>query len=273
MHVGFETIKSQTPSGASACGGGWRLVQLLSYDLPDEDSARDAMANVKAVSETVAALVLDPSGWMFRRSGTRRICQTLVRLTAPGCAAASSRECRSGCTAKGRNRKRPQRLGLVARYRRRSRRAGHRTPSISCSESNCSETLSHFSQDACSDAAQDYASLSDWMMRLPDEAPLASLALPGTHDSATFELWPLPVTWGYVRECGQTQDWNLRKQLAAGIRFFDLRVKANGWLYHGPMACKLSFQEALQILADWIQTHCSECLLLRIKDEEASETS
>ena len=83
------------------------------------------------------------------------------------------------------------------------------------------------------------------------------VSIPGTHDSATFQMWPLPaapsagqkmgrehyeccqtllwydvvlprhrarmqetelkVNWAYVHAFGQTQDWDLSAQLAAGL--------------------------------------------------------
>jgi len=86
-------------------------------------------------------------------------------------------------------------------------------------------------------------------------------------------MWPLPVNWAYVHAYGQTQDWDLSAQLAAGVRFLDLRVKGDGWLYHGPLACALTLEAALQTCHSFLQEHRSELLLLRIKDEERSRDS
>merc|ERR1719464_2471392 len=70
-----------------------------------------------------------------------------------------------------------------------------------------------------------------------------------------------------------TQEWSLQHQLEAGIRFLDLRVKSDGWLYHGPMACALTLEAAIQACAAFLEAHRSEFVLVRVKDEERSGTS
>jgi len=103
--------------------------------------------------------------------------------------------------------------------------------------------------------------------------PVARVSMPGAHDAATFRLWPLPVSWEYLKECARTQEWNIWTQLSAGIRFLDLRVKSDGWLYHGPMACSLTLEAALQTCTTFLQQHGGEFLIARIKDEERSGSS
>lgn len=115
--------------------------------------------------------------------------------------------------------------------------------------------------------------MTDWMRELPNDMPLSRVSMPGTHDSATFDLWPMPVNWEYLRECGRTQEWDIATQLNCGIRFLDLRPKSDGWLYHGPMACRLKLEAALHTCISFVEQHGSELLLLRIKDEEQAATS
>ena len=91
--------------------------------------------------------------------------------------------------------------------------------------------------------------LSKWMENLPNEkqlCPLTQLALPGSHDSASFwfdtsmELAPdrpgiissISDKVGFldntvkslVSKWALTQTWDIKQQLCGGIRYFDLRV-------------------------------------------------
>jgi len=117
------------------------------------------------------------------------------------------------------------------------------------------------------------AALIEWMRHLPDKVPIRFLSLPGTHDSATFDLWSLPTSLTYLTACVQTQHHCLQRQLEMGIRFLDLRVKSDGWLYHGPISCKVGLACALQECTSFVQAHPSEFVFLRIKDEEGSNYS
>ncbi len=69
--------------------------------------------------------------------------------------------------------------------------------------------------------------LTAWMARLPDDAPLSALTVPGTHDTCARSNIP------FVR----TQYLSVAQQLALGIRCLDLRLRrhADGQLhcYHG----------------------------------------
>lgn len=72
------------------------------------------------------------------------------------------------------------------------------------------------------------------MSELPDDAYVAQVSIPGTHDSATGNGTTLD---SYAR----TQEISLDKQLELGIRAFDFRPKANGntlEAHHGIINCK-----------------------------------
>eukprot|EP00927_Polykrikos_kofoidii_P039127 TRINITY_DN33552_c0_g1_i1.p1 TRINITY_DN33552_c0_g1~~TRINITY_DN33552_c0_g1_i1.p1 ORF type:complete len:468 (-),score=52.29 TRINITY_DN33552_c0_g1_i1:53-1339(-) len=112
-------------------------------------------------------------------------------------------------------------------------------------------------------------SMDCWMARLPDNLPICKVSMPGTHDSATYGA----ARWGYIHEMACTQDWDLQTQLAAGIRFFDLRVKSDGRLYHGFVPCELTLKSVLKSLASFLHRNSSEYVLIRIKDEEQSSSS
>ena len=68
----------------------------------------------------------------------------------------------------------------------------------------------------------------DWMADLDDTRMVAELTIPGTHDSgARFDL---------AQGLAKCQDLTIADQLAAGVRFFDLRcrhVQDQFLIYHG----------------------------------------
>jgi 1-phosphatidylinositol phosphodiesterase len=70
-------------------------------------------------------------------------------------------------------------------------------------------------------------SLSTWMSDIPDDTLLSNITLPGTHDSCAESNIP------FVR----TQYLSITKQLEAGLRFLDLRVRVHSdgqlYMYHG----------------------------------------
>ena len=107
------------------------------------------------------------------------------------------------------------------------------------------------------------------MKSLPDDLVLASLTIPGTHNSAALHE-PFPGT-------ATCQSLSLKEQLEAGVRFFDLRcrhVNDRFHLYHGPIDQKLSFAEALKTFEEFLKTEPKEFLLISIQGAaKASKTT
>ena len=66
-------------------------------------------------------------------------------------------------------------------------------------------------------AARELPSLAGWMSALPDETPIHRMSVPGSHDSGAV--------------CGnvflKVQDAAIARQLEMGVRFFDIRLKAD----------------------------------------------
>eukprot|EP00930_Biecheleria_cincta_P015359 TRINITY_DN12846_c0_g1_i1.p1 TRINITY_DN12846_c0_g1~~TRINITY_DN12846_c0_g1_i1.p1 ORF type:complete len:323 (+),score=54.34 TRINITY_DN12846_c0_g1_i1:94-1062(+) len=112
-----------------------------------------------------------------------------------------------------------------------------------------------------------------WMELLPGDLSIASVSIPGTHDSATFALQRPSLMSGLVTTWGQTQKWNFTEQLLAGIRFLDLRVKPGGQLFHGRIPCAVSLADALDACAKFLQHSPSEFVVVRVKDELRSSSS
>jgi len=102
-----------------------------------------------------------------------------------------------------------------------------------------------------------------WMRDLPN-LKVSHLSIPGTHDS------------GCNIDCGilQTQTWSIEKQLNHGVRFFDIRcrhVENKFQIYHDVVDCELSFDDLIEIYRIFLSQYPSECLIMRVKEENTSE--
>uniref|UniRef100_A0A8B9FPB3 Phosphatidylinositol-specific phospholipase C X domain-containing protein n=1 Tax=Amazona collaria TaxID=241587 RepID=A0A8B9FPB3_9PSIT len=107
---------------------------------------------------------------------------------------------------------------------------------------------------------QPAACCPDWMAQLPDALPLSRLSIPGTHDS-------LSLFGGRRLRC---QSWGLEAQLAAGVRFLDVRCKlARGELhvYHLCTFQRASLRGVLRRTLRFLRAHPGEAVLMRIKEE------
>lgn len=101
-----------------------------------------------------------------------------------------------------------------------------------------------------------------WMSTQPDDTSLAALSIPGTHDSAArFEP---------QAGLAKTQDLTIVEQLAAGVRFLDLRCRhvSDGFLlYHGAIDQNQTFEELSATLDAFLAAHPTETILASIKEE------
>lgn len=108
-------------------------------------------------------------------------------------------------------------------------------------------------------------SVQDWMSALPDATPLARLTIPGTHDSGARYGGPWVAC----------QNTAVDAQLAAGIRFLDVRCRAidNVFaIHHGAFYQQLMFGDVLNACRAFLAVHPSETVLMRVK-QEYSEVS
>lgn len=102
------------------------------------------------------------------------------------------------------------------------------------------------------------------MSSLRDDQLLSEVTMPGTHNS-------MALYGGIYAEC---QSWSLASQLRAGVRFLDIRLRhvdGNLTLHHGVSYQRAHFGQVLEGVADFLQEHPSEAVLMRVK-EEFSET-
>ena len=97
---------------------------------------------------------------------------------------------------------------------------------------------------------------------------LGSLSIPGTHDSCAL----------YGGAQTETQTMSLSKQLAAGIRFLDIRPRLVGNqtgntlpIYHGDgltgVSQNIDFTQVASLCVQFLQSNPKECILMLVKQE------
>ena len=104
------------------------------------------------------------------------------------------------------------------------------------------------------------ARAANWMARLPDNRFLGAVSLPGTHNSA--------ARFG-VYLC-QNQSWSLDDQLAAGVRYLDIRLRRYGdgfAVHHGPCFQNLGFDGVVEAVGGFLARHPSEAVVMRVREE------
>lgn len=104
----------------------------------------------------------------------------------------------------------------------------------------------------------------EWMSSLPDDASLAALSIPGTHDSgALYE--PVPGL-------AKAQDLTFQEQLENGARYFDVRcrdVDDAFYIYHGAIDQNQKLAEVLATFDAFLSAHDGEAVIMSIKEEAA----
>ncbi|EGX88165.1 Phosphatidylinositol-specific phospholipase [Cordyceps militaris CM01] len=100
-----------------------------------------------------------------------------------------------------------------------------------------------------------------WMAALRNDTRLTSLSVPGTHDTMTYAIG------SDVLQC---QNVNLTVQLAAGLRYFDVRARLRDdalRIYHGDGDTGFSYQDVLLELFGFLADNPSETIIMRLKQE------
>ncbi|MBV4505124.1 phosphatidylinositol-specific phospholipase C [Pseudomonas sp. BW13M1] len=130
----------------------------------------------------------------------------------------------------------------------------------------------HLDDAYAHDDSDPFTDRSTWMKSIRDDVRLSEMALPGTHDSATFDLSLFPV----VNEVVSTQALSFDEQLKYGIRVLDLRVRRTGdalALHHGPIFLERMLGDALQAIQRFLQANPSETVLFRVREEHTADTN
>jgi 1-phosphatidylinositol phosphodiesterase len=105
------------------------------------------------------------------------------------------------------------------------------------------------------------------MADIRDDVLLSEMALPGTHDSGTYDKHIESVI---------TQTLNFNQQLDYGIRVFDIRIRHIGnsfALHHGPVFLNVMFKDFLDAANDFLDKNPSETILFRLKEEHDPENN
>ncbi|MEO6776033.1 MAG: phosphatidylinositol-specific phospholipase C [Kofleriaceae bacterium] len=107
---------------------------------------------------------------------------------------------------------------------------------------------------------------ADWMASLPDATSLAALTIPGTHDSGAIHE-PAPGL-------AQTQKLTFAEQLAAGVRYFDVRCRNFDdqlLIYHGSIDQDQTLDDVLAAMYAFLDAHPREALIVSVKEELAAQ--
>ena len=109
---------------------------------------------------------------------------------------------------------------------------------------------------------------SSWMSVLPDNAPITSVNMPGTHDTmALYSIGDL---------AGQCQSLKLEDQLKIGVRFLDIRLQlVNNELkaVHGFVDQRDTFKNIVNTVDKFLKAHSSEYIIMSIKEEADAKKS
>jgi 1-phosphatidylinositol phosphodiesterase len=111
------------------------------------------------------------------------------------------------------------------------------------------------------------ASNPDWMRGLPDSTSLASISIPGTHETMAIVGGSLVET----QENRGNSGGSLAAQLDAGIRMIDIRARVNSGnsstIHHGAVYQNANFTDVLNTLGSFLDGHPGETVIMRLKPE------
>ncbi len=113
------------------------------------------------------------------------------------------------------------------------------------------------------------------MSGLPDDAPVESIFIPGSHDSASARV--------FCPAIARCQSLTIAEQLEAGCRFFDLRLSVRGerlFAVHGFAPCyspeknlKTPYpaEEIFSVLISFLTAHPSETVLISVQQDGSQD--
>ena len=117
----------------------------------------------------------------------------------------------------------------------------------------------------------------NWMKRLPDDAYVANLSIPGSHDTGTGNGFPgitVSIYGPFGDKYARTQEKSFQDQWELGVRAFDMRPAVkDGYLNdnHGIMPTKLRFDDALYFLRDKLIENPSEFAIIHVLHASAGD--
>ncbi|KAL5604156.1 hypothetical protein BROUX41_002141 [Berkeleyomyces rouxiae] len=102
---------------------------------------------------------------------------------------------------------------------------------------------------------------SNWMANIPNDTPLSSVSIPGTHNTMTFDTSRSPF---------QCQNTPLADQLKGGIRYLDLTIRISDGIlynYHAGFNTLITLADTMRIAANFLDVHTKEALIIRLQKE------
>lgn len=110
-----------------------------------------------------------------------------------------------------------------------------------------------------------------WMASINPSTNISVLAIPGTHDSCTYNFIGETSTKKKIIEFfTKTQQWTLYDQLTAGIRYIDIRVGTDGNIYHGVIQTVYTFRTVFQNVSIFLANNPTEAIIMRIQKLDKS---
>ncbi len=120
------------------------------------------------------------------------------------------------------------------------------------------------------------ASADNWMKNLPDDAYVAEVSIPGSHDSGTGNGLGKVFSLVDGTPYAQTQDIDLAAQWGLGVRAFDLRpcTTSDGYLNvnHGIVPTNIRFDDAMYLLRDSIAANPTEFAIIHLLHESDGDS-
>lgn len=121
---------------------------------------------------------------------------------------------------------------------------------------------------------------ANWMALVPDSRKVCKLTIPGTHDALTGEGFYTPQLDLVFGLFATSQVSTLKQQLQSGIRFFDIRpVVSTDTINHkkilrcchGASEIRMTFENSLDIIQDFLKIHPSEFCIIKIQHDNGVE--
>lgn len=103
---------------------------------------------------------------------------------------------------------------------------------------------------------------ANWMGSIADYKNLASISIPGTHDSGAL--------YEPVYGTAKCQDMTIDEQLAAGVRYLDIRCRHIDdafAIHHGSVYQNLNFNDVLNSAYSFLNNNPTETILMSVKEE------
>ncbi|MES2998275.1 MAG: phosphatidylinositol-specific phospholipase C domain-containing protein [Pseudomonadota bacterium] len=129
----------------------------------------------------------------------------------------------------------------------------------------------HYDPAYFRNADDGFTDQSDWMKEIHDDTRLTELAIPGTHDSATFNFEKSDaISYKILIDSVVTQTLTISQQLQYGIRFLDLRVRHSGdslVMHHGSFDLRIMFGDVMYDIVNFLINNPSETVLIALQEE------